>query len=77
MNPVKPTKDQRIGIILRHERRHRHLSLCEVADPIGISIVTLSEIERGVTPAYPYREGFEKVLGVTVAEDGMCYCDTA
>jgi transcriptional regulator with XRE-family HTH domain len=39
-----------LGAILRARRREKHLSLRDLADQIGVSLNTLSRVERGHVP---------------------------
>ena len=39
-----------LGSMLRAERRRRHLSLRDLSDQIGVSVNTLSRVERGHLP---------------------------
>lgn len=45
-----PSKANALGIRLKAERRKRRLSLRDLADETGISVNTLSRVERGYLP---------------------------
>ena len=47
---VTSSNRPQLGSMLRAERRRRHLSLRDLSDQIGVSVNTLSRVERGHLP---------------------------
>lgn len=43
-------KDEHFGQVLRRRRREKELTLQHIADVLGVSVVFISEVERGTKP---------------------------